>query len=219
MTPSTAASAAPRRSRARRGDGDLLRAEILEATRRLLVERGDEELVSIRAVADAVGVTAPSIYLHFADKDALIVEVCEETFRTFDDDQEQAAAAYDDPLESLKARGRAYVSFGLANPEAYRILFMTRSERVIDLAGGSPATALAGVTALAHIVDAVRRCMDSGAFATDDPMLVALQLWTGLHGVVSLLICERGFPWPDRGVLVDRILDMQVRGLAPSSGP
>jgi len=215
MTVPTAASSSPRRSRARRGDGELLRAEILTATRRLLVEHGDESLVSIRAVADAVGVTAPSIYLHFADKDTLILAVCEETFRAFDADQERAASAYDDPLLSLRARGRAYARFGVDNPEAYRILFMTRSERVIDVAGTSGEPPLAGTMALQHFVEAVRRCMDGGAFAPDDPMLVALQLWTGLHGVVSLLICERGFPWPARDVLVDRVLDMQVRGLAP----
>ncbi len=214
MTPPVTTSPARRRSRARRGDGDLLRAEILAATKRLLVERGDEALVSIRAVADAVGVTAPSIYLHFADKDALILAVCEETFRAFDADQEAAAAAYDDPLQSLRARGAAYARFGLANPEAYRILFMTRSDRVIDVAGTSGEPPLAGTTALLHFVAAVRRCMEVGAFAPDDSMLVALQLWTGLHGVVSLLICERGFPWPDLEVLVSRVLDMQVRGLA-----
>ena len=38
----------------------------------LLIETADESAVSIRAIADAVGVTAPSIYRHFADKDTLI---------------------------------------------------------------------------------------------------------------------------------------------------
>jgi AcrR family transcriptional regulator len=56
------AGAAPtRRHRARRGEGDRLREEILAAAERLLLETGDESAVSIRAVADAVGVTPPSI--------------------------------------------------------------------------------------------------------------------------------------------------------------
>ena len=215
MTSSAVPEPTARRSRARRGEGDLLRAEILEAAARLLAERGDESLVSIRAVADAVGVSPPSIYLHFADKDALILEVCEQTFRAFDDDQEAAAAGYDDPVESLRARGHAYVRFGLANREAYRILFMTRSAREVDLAGADPDGPPAGVTALQHFVDAVRRCIDSGAFAPGDPLVTALQLWTGLHGLVSLVICEEGFPWPSLDVLVDGILDMQCKGLAP----
>ena len=203
-----------RRPRARRGEGDALRDEILAAAARLLAERGDESLVSIRAVAEAVGVTPPSIYLHFADKDALIVEVCEQLFREFDADQEAAGAAHADPLESLKARGRAYVAFGLANPEAYRILFMTRSTRTIDFADPTEASP-AGVTALLHFVEAVRRCVDAGAFAPLDPMLIALQLWTVIHGLVSLVICEQGFPWPPVEDLVERVLATTARGLAP----
>ncbi len=213
MTTSTARS--PRRSRSRRGEGDSLRAEILAATARLLVESGDEGKVSVRAVADAVGVTPPSIYLHFADKDALILEVCEQSFRAFDDDQESAGAAYDDPVESLRARGHAYARFGLANREAYRILFMTRTEREIELTGSGDEPPPAGVVALTHFVAAVGRCIDAGAFAPADPLVTALQLWAGLHGLVSLVICEEGFPWPPVDVLVDGILDMQCRGLAP----
>ena len=49
------------RSRARRGEGDLLREEILLAATRLLIETGNEDAMSIRAIADAVGVSPPSI--------------------------------------------------------------------------------------------------------------------------------------------------------------
>lgn len=206
-------STSPRRTRSRRGEGERLRAEILAAAGHLLAETGDEAKVSIRAVADAVGVTAPSIYLHFPDKDALILAVFEETFRIFDDDQEAAAAAFTDPLESLRARGRAYARFGLANPEAYRVLFMTRSTRVISLDGESPEASPAGVAALVHFVEAVRRCIDAGVLAPADPLLTALQLWTGIHGLVSLMICEQGFPWPDVDLLVEGVLDMQLNGL------
>ena len=98
------------------------------AAERLLVETGDEEAVSIRAVADAVGVTPPSIYLHFADKNELMFAVCERQFERLDREMEGAAAKSDDPLESLRLRGKAYVRFGLENPEQYRILFMGKSK-------------------------------------------------------------------------------------------
>ena len=60
-----------RRRRAPRGSGEQLREEILDATTELLLETGHAKAVSIRSVAQRVGVTPPSIYLHFADKDAL----------------------------------------------------------------------------------------------------------------------------------------------------
>lgn len=65
-----------RRRRAPRGSGVYLRDEILDAATQLLLDTGHAKAVSIRAVAQRVGVTPPSIYLHFADKDALLDAVC-----------------------------------------------------------------------------------------------------------------------------------------------
>ncbi len=77
--------------------------------------------MSIRAVADAVGVTPPSIYLHFRDKDELIFSICERHFTRLDAFIEKEGAKASDPVESLILRGKAYVRFGIENPEQYRI--------------------------------------------------------------------------------------------------
>src|ERR671919_168101 len=82
MTPVPAIAAA-RRPRARKGKGAALRDEILDATERLLLKLGSAEAVSIRSVADAVGVTPPSIYRHFTDKTELIFEVSARHFAAF----------------------------------------------------------------------------------------------------------------------------------------
>ena len=207
-------TARPPRSRARRGDGERLRAEILAATERLLIQTGDEGAVSIRAIADAAGVTPPSIYLHFADKSELLAAVCEARFADLDRCMAEAAAGVDDPLEALWARGRAYVRFGLDNPEHYRILFMTRSgadaePRDVDC--------LPGLTAFSHLVEEVARCMAAGALAPGDAFLVATGLWSAMHGVTSLLIARPDFPWPDLDTLLTHVLGVQSRGLqAPS---
>ncbi len=205
-------SPATRRARARRGEGELLRAEILAAAEKLLIKTGDEGAVSIRAIADAAGVTPPSIYLHFADKTELLAAVCEARFQDFDRYLEEASAGIEDPLEALRARGRAYVRFGLENPEHYRILFMTRpgAERpeleVEDLPG---------MTAFSHLVEDVARAMNAGLLAPGDPFLVATGLWSNVHGVTSLLIARPDFPWPDLDRLLDHVLGVAVRGLQP----
>src|SRR2546430_11150526 len=85
-----------RRGRARRGEGELLRGEILDAADELLRATGSEAAVSIDAVAKAVGCTPPAIYLHFADKRSLIREVCERHFGVFRETLNAAAAAFDD---------------------------------------------------------------------------------------------------------------------------
>ena len=204
MTPAT------RRARARRGEGEKLRSEILAAAERLLVETGDEEAVSIRAIADAAGVTPPSIYLHFADKTELLGAVCEVRFQDFDRYLDEAVIGIEDPLEALEARGRAYVRFGLDHPEHYRILFMTRP--ATDVAPRD-LDCLPGLTAFGHLVEAVAGCMAAGALADGDAFLVATGLWSGLHGITSLLIARPDFPWPDIDQLLGHVLAVQRQGL------
>jgi AcrR family transcriptional regulator len=203
-------STVKRRSRSRRGEGATLRADLLAATERLMIETGRAEAVSIRAIADAVGVTPPSIYLHFPDKDSLILAVCERHFETFDSVIEAAGLSTDDPVESLRRRGQAYVRFGLENPEPYRILFMTRN----DSAQQRNVVVGAGARAFQHLVDAVQRCIDAGAFRPVDPVLAATGVWAAVHGVTSLLISLPGFPWPDIETLVDHVCNIQNFGLS-----
>jgi AcrR family transcriptional regulator len=204
-----------RRPRARRGDGDLLRAEILDAAGRLLAEKGDENAVSIRMIADAVGVTPPSIYLHFPDKDTLIEAVCEQRFAEFDEALEKAAASAPDPIAALRARGEAYVAFGLDHPEHYRVIFMTRHERTMELGDLTPDGATAGARAFGHLVEAVAGAVEAGASVTPDPLATSIALWASFHGLVSLLVSEPGFPWPPVPSLVEAVLNLQIEGLRP----
>jgi AcrR family transcriptional regulator len=209
----TAPVESPRRHRARRGEGPLLREEILAAATRLLLETGDEEAVSIRAIAQAVGVTPPSIYLHFADKTELIYAVCEELFRKLDDEMAAASAGVDDPLEALRRRGRAYVRFGLENAEAYRVLFMHHKDEIPQTVDPKE---LGDSAAFMHLVEAVQRCLDQGVLRPANPMQLAVGLWVLVHGLTSLLISLPGFPWPaEPEQLVDRLVADHLHGLLP----
>jgi len=199
MRTSGAAATVNRRSRARRGEGERLREDILAAAARLLNETGDENAVSIRAVADAVGVTPPSIYLHFADKNTLLFEVCAVLFQQLDDAMRQAVGDLVDPLDRLRARGEAYIAFGLAHPEHYRILFMHRPR-------GQPPGFDVGEfltdSGFGHLIADCTRAIEEGV-AEGDPLLLSTSLWSACHGLTSLLIAKPDFPWPDRQQLLD----------------
>jgi AcrR family transcriptional regulator len=199
-----------RRTRARKGEGDKLRPRILEAAERLLLETGSEDGVSVRAIAEACGCTPPAIYMHFSDKDDLFREVCAARFQELDRHIELAGAASDDPLESLRLRGKAYISFGVEHPEHYRLLMMTpKADDPQRLDGTSP-----GYAAFDHLVQAVQRCVDADAFADDPPApTIALTLWALVHGLTSLFISFPAFDWDDRDALVDLALDAQIEGL------
>jgi AcrR family transcriptional regulator len=201
------AKTAPRR-RAKRGEGELLRERIVDATKTLLLRAKDVDAVSIRAVSYAVGVTPPSIYMHFSNKEELILEVCGRQFEAFDAFLAHAAEGIDDPVEVVNAMGRAYVRFGLDHPEEYRLLFMSPTpewvmadRKIEDLSG------------FGRVLAAVQRCIDSGAFAQGDAFTVTCGLWASVHGLVSLLIAKPHFPWPPLDTLMEHGIQSHSRGL------
>ena len=65
------------------GDGDTVRGRIVGAARRLLEERGVEAAVTLRAVAREAGVSAPSIYHHFSDLNAVLDAVITEAYTEY----------------------------------------------------------------------------------------------------------------------------------------
>ncbi len=195
------------RRRARKGDGDLLREEILAATERLLLDTGSEEQVSIRAVARATGVTAPSIYRHFEDKTHLMFEVCARQFEHLDEAIEAAVAGIDDPIAALQARGKAYVRFGIEHPEHYRIMFMgpaytTPGQWADLLATGSFANLVAGIEAAVAT---------GGVEPAADSFTTALHVWANIHGLTSLLVARPTMPWPDLDGFIDEHLELCMR--------
>jgi AcrR family transcriptional regulator len=202
-----------RRKRASRGSGEQLRAEIVAAAKNLLAESANSDAVSIRMVADAVGVTPPSIYLHFADKDALIEAVVSDVFAELDVAMMAAGAAVDHPLGKLRAYGLAYVKFAVEHPEHYRVATMDRCPT--EGQPGHLDNVLADA-AFVHFMQTVQACMHAGIFTPGDPLPITLQLWAAAHGIASLMIAKPFLPWGDTEEIADRVLRAAAVGTAVS---
>ena len=203
--------ALPRRERARRGEGEKLREEILEAAEFLLARYGHDDAVSIRAVANRVGCTPPAIYIHFTDKTQLLFEVCARRFATLTARIEEAVAQHTDPLDRLVAGSRAYVAFGLEHPEHYRILFMQKAlltpQQWKDLR-------LSGASGFNELLERVDAAMSSGAIA-GEPRQIAMAVWQLCHGIVSLMVTKPQWGWDEVDPMVDHLLMTYFRGLRP----
>ncbi len=204
-----------RRRRARRGEGHRLRGEIIAAASSLLAELGDANQLSMRAVADAVGVTPPSIYRHFADKQALLVAVLEERWAELSAALAEAAAEVEDPFEALRRIGLAYLGFAEKHPGHYRVLFSAAAP-----AGVSEERAQhPGGWSFSILVDAVERCLQVGASVPPNrnSWFLATQIWICGHGLVDLRIGQRfPFPWPPAEQLLDALLaDLGLVGSTP----
>ena len=197
-----------RRRRSPRGSGEQLRAEILTAATELLLESGDESAVSIRAVANRVGVTPPSIYIHFADKDTLIDEVVAHYFTRLDEVMRAAGAEHDNSWEAAHAQGMAYVHFAVENAELYRVATMK------VCAEGTDADAVLGQSAFVHFAETIERLMDEGLVDKGDPTPVVLELWTAAHGVAALMIAKPYIAIGDDYELAERVLTSVCLGRA-----
>lgn len=208
---STSSTSSSHRRRARRGAGDQLCGTILAAAKSLLAETGSADAVSIRAVADRVGVTPPSIYLHFADKDALIDAVVADVFTELHDAMSAASEDADlPPLERLCQQGLAYVRFVLRAPEHYRLA----TTSVHTKAGRADQVLQA--SAFAVFAETIVGCMRAGIFAEGDPTPVALELWAAAHGIASLLIAKPDLPWGDPMEVAYRVMRAAAVGRSVS---
>jgi AcrR family transcriptional regulator len=92
--------------------------EIVGAARELLETEGAAGL-SMRRIAERLGIRAPSLYKHFRDKEALAAAIVSDGFEQWARRFGTAVAQGPDPLAAL---ARAYRDFALEHPHLYRLM-------------------------------------------------------------------------------------------------
>jgi AcrR family transcriptional regulator len=189
----------------------LQREAIVEAARQLIVAGGLEAL-SLRRLAAQLGVTAPALYAHVRDKQDLLRALAEGQFA-------ELVARFDrvtepDPIARIKAHGRAYVEQAREHPELFKLMFLFPPELA---AGDVPddVTLPAATQAFAAASGAVNEAIEAGAIVADDPLLVALTLWSGTHGVATVLQLGFGLPAELEERMIDEVTDRLLAGYAP----
>jgi AcrR family transcriptional regulator len=198
-------AAAGSRPRNRRGEGAKLRTDILDAAAALLEETGDEQAVTLRAVARKVGISAPSIYRHFADRQAILLALAQEAFAELAD--RLAAATGTDPATRLHAVCGAYLDFAATWPQRYQVMFgglWNGAEAVEQAAVTDAEVGALGREALGVIVTALTDCVAAGGSTSTDPGADAVALWLGLHGLAQQRAVSTRFPWP--ADIVERLI-------------
>jgi AcrR family transcriptional regulator len=159
------------------------RERILAEARELFLARGLEGF-SMRALAERVGISAPAIYRHFEDKDALLATLIDSSFSTFSSYLGRALSG-STPLERFRRCGEAYFAFALENPRAYRLMFLTDC-RELGLVRISREIDERARGTFLFLVDRIRECIDAGIFPPGDPTPLALFVWSQVHGLSSL---------------------------------
>jgi AcrR family transcriptional regulator len=195
-----------RRERARSD----LRARILDAAREIVLREGFGAL-TIRKIAEAIEYAPGTLYLYFENRDAIARELSFEGFRKLLE-AFGLASRIADPVARLEEIGRAYVRFGMENPETYRLVFMEDPQlttAVFKAAGDDP-----GQRAYRALLDPLETLREEGRLQPDaDVQALADTLWAVVHGIVSLKLTCPGFPITPVEPLVDTALRTFLDGL------
>jgi AcrR family transcriptional regulator len=191
------------RDRNPRGEGDRLRATLLDAATQLLAESKNPDEVSVRAVTARAGVSPTALYLHFESREELLRAVSEECFAQLERALWAAQAeAGSDPRDQLKAHGHAYLRFAREHPGHYAVLF----EHHLGVAKPEKGPTI-GMEVFEILVGLIRRL----GVDDDEAFDYSVLLWMALHGRASVARAMPGFPFPDEDRYVDLWAD-QVPG-------
>lgn len=159
--------------------GDLKRT-LVEAALVLVAEKGPRGFTLTEAARRA-GVSAAAPYRHFADKGELLAAVAEQGFRNLSAAIEAGARGAADPYEAIVVMARSYVEWAVANPDHYRVMFSSGTEK-----SRYPALKVAGDATFDGLIDGITRCQRAGLLAGDDPKELAGPMWSLVHGVATL---------------------------------
>lgn len=165
---------------------------LIEATIRLLAEEGPSA-VKARTVAATSGLSTMAVYSHFGGIPELLDAVINEGFRQLADTFAQVQVS-SDPLADLCTMAMATRQFARSNPHLYDLMFglskrATYRPLKVDssaLSGGVAAFA----TAYDQLVDASQRLVASGRIDAHESQVVAGQLWSMVHGFVTLELAD-----------------------------
>lgn len=168
-----------------------VRERLIEATIRILAEDGPSA-VKARTVASASGLSTMVLYTHFGGIPELLGAVIDQGFR-------KLAAAFsrvevtDDPVADLCTMALTTRQQARANPHLYDLMFGLSTRATYRPAKDAcPRSGLAPafLDAYEHVIAGCGRLVESGRVDQDDPKLVAAQLWSLVHGFVTLELSD-----------------------------
>ncbi len=190
-----------------------------ESRRRILqeaigiVHRGDRNGITMRGLAEKVGHSAASIYLHFDGKEELEREIALHGFELLEE-RITPAFALADPFEALAELVRRYVQFGISHPRLYGLMFQDLTGlRTLGLAGHPSLLRLRAGT-----LGICERGIASGVFLAVDPAQAVAVHWAMAHGFVQLVLAER-LPEDLGGSDLERLRDALIQAMLRSLRP
>ena len=160
--------------------------KIATAARRLLDKEG-AEAVTMRRVAEAVGITAMAIYRHYPDRAALLNALSDEGFEELADSLK--GRRYTGDAEAKLAKmSDIYLDHALENPKLFELMFLTPREGARQYPRDFKARRSPTATLMADVIAAG---MAAGEFRQDDHWEITFEMGALSHGLIMLYLGGR----------------------------
>ena len=203
-----------------------LRESLVETGIELARSQGPDGVV-LREVARRAGVSHNAAYRHFADREALLAEIARHGMRELRAAMQReidSAEAEDHPDDRargaarLRATGRAYVAFAIAEPGLFDVAFSAMPEQD---GPGTDADADSDTDSdaesdpydlLTHVLD---EGVAAGAVSAELRPGAEVVCWSAVHGFASLHVHGplASVPVEERDATLEVMLDHIARGL------
>ena len=211
-SPTPLASARPRVRRGSAADADRLRDELLSAALALFIE-GGLEAVTMRAVATQVGVSAMTPYRYFEDKGHLLRGIWQYVLSAAWQQMLAASQGLADAQDRIRAQVNAFIDYWEANPQHYRLVYMTEQTTRRD-EQGKLATLPIYASVLEASLDASR---DLAQRVGGDPAHAKLASdirFMMVSGYLHARLVNRRYPWTAVDVLRPAFIELTLEAMA-----
>lgn len=190
------------------------RDEILDSACELYVEEGPDGL-TMRRVADEVGVTPGALYRHYDGKEAVLQDLVGRAHGTLLQHLIRALRG-GSPAERMWLAEREYLEFALEEPRLYEVYYATPELMGVDELPEETATRARAIRQFWE--DRVSECVEAGLLRDREHGALGLTLWSHAHGLLSLY--HRGMLGVEAAEFRDLFLRsrlLALRGVAPES--
>lgn len=161
-----------------------LKNTLIDAGTKIITKEGLTGL-SMRRVAKKAGVSPTAPYAHFSDKQALIAAISTAGYhRLYDQLNSTVTIHHGDPQSMLVEAGWTYVQFALSDPERFKVMF----SGIIQQEKEYPEFREIAQKNFALLVELVKGCQENGILSSAPSDMIAVRLWSVVHGFIMLLL-------------------------------
>jgi len=183
----------------------------MDAARKLFATE-DYKAVSMRRIAEAIEYSPTALYLHFNDKEEILLRLIDEGFDMLRGRLESITNT--NPIERLREGGHVYFAFAFEQPHYYRIMFQLEDK---EMATRIAEQIQCGTRAFGFIRRAVQEARDQHLLPTSqDEIVLSHTLWASLHGAVSLTLSGHLNMLPEglHSAFFNTVIDAGLLGIA-----